>query len=83
MPISRVLIKQKNGFIARLTKKYPLTCLMRHRVYEPDPVFIGRNISLKHNVSRERIQQIEVRAFEKLQKNIKRAPAKEGLLPLA
>lgn len=56
---------------------------MRHRVYEPDPVFIGRNISLKHNVSRERIQQIEVRAFEKLQKNIKRAPAKEGLLPLA
>ncbi len=41
------------------------------------------DLSQKHNVSRERIRQIEVRAFEKLQENIKRAAAKEGLLPPA
>lgn len=41
------------------------------------------DLSAKHNVSRERIRQIEVRAFEKLQDNIKKAAAKEGLLPVA
>ena len=41
------------------------------------------DLSAKHNVSRERIRQIEVRAFEKLQDNIKKAAAKEGLLPAA
>jgi RNA polymerase sigma-32 factor len=40
------------------------------------------DLSAKYKVSRERIRQIEVRAFEKLQENIKRAAAKEGLLPL-
>ena len=41
------------------------------------------DLSQKFNVSRERIRQIEVRAFEKLQKNIKHAAAREGLLPPA
>jgi RNA polymerase sigma-32 factor len=40
------------------------------------------DLSQRFGVSRERIRQIEVRAFEKLQKNIKHAAAKEGLLPL-
>lgn len=40
------------------------------------------DLSQRLGVSRERIRQIEVRAFEKLQKNIKLAAEKEGLLPL-
>jgi RNA polymerase sigma-32 factor len=40
-------------------------------------------LSQKYNVSRERIRQIEVRAFEKLQKNVKREAEREGLLPSA
>jgi RNA polymerase sigma-32 factor len=39
------------------------------------------DLSQKFGVSRERIRQIEVRAFEKLQKNMKLAAEKEGLLP--
>lgn len=39
------------------------------------------DLSAKYKVSRERVRQIEVRAFEKLQENIKRAAVKEGLLP--
>ncbi|GJL98225.1 MAG: RNA polymerase sigma factor RpoH [Hyphobacterium sp.] len=34
-----------------------------------------------YNVSRERIRQIEVRAFEKLQQAMKRAAAEKGLVP--
>lgn len=40
------------------------------------------DLSARHNVSRERIRQIEVRAFEKLQNNIRIAAAKEGLAPV-
>jgi len=39
------------------------------------------DLSQRFKVSRERIRQIEVRAFEKLQKNIKLAAGAEGLLP--
>jgi len=38
------------------------------------------DLSQRFGVSRERVRQIEVRAFEKLQKNIKSAAEKEGLL---
>jgi RNA polymerase sigma-32 factor len=41
------------------------------------------DLSQRFGVSRERIRQIEVRAFEKLQKNIKLAAGQEGLLPPA
>ena len=37
-------------------------------------------LSQKLNVSRERVRQIEVRAFEKLQKHIKHAAERDGLL---
>ncbi len=40
------------------------------------------DLSQKFGVSRERIRQIEVRAFEKLQKNIKIAAEKEGLIAI-
>ncbi len=46
-----------------------------------DPPATLEDLSKKHNVSRERVRQIEVRAFEKLQENIKIAAAKHGLLP--
>ena len=39
------------------------------------------DLSQRFGVSRERIRQIEVRAFEKLQKNMKLAAEREGLLP--
>ena len=39
------------------------------------------DLAQKFGISRERIRQIEVRAFEKLQKNVKIAAAQEGLLP--
>lgn len=40
------------------------------------------DLSQKLGVSRERVRQIEVRAFEKLQKHIKLAAERQGLLPL-
>ncbi len=48
-----------------------------------DPPATLEDLSQKHNISRERIRQIEVRAFEKLQANIQKSAAKEGLLPVA
>jgi len=39
------------------------------------------DLSQRFGISRERVRQIEVRAFEKLQENIKLAAEKEGLLP--
>lgn len=39
------------------------------------------DLSQKFGVSRERVRQIEVRAFEKLQHNMKIAAEREGLLP--
>jgi RNA polymerase sigma-32 factor len=39
------------------------------------------DLSQKLGVSRERVRQIEVRAFEKLQQNMKIAAEREGLLP--
>src|SRR5690606_11811644 len=39
------------------------------------------DLSQKYGISRERVRQIEVRAFEKLQKAIKAAAAERKLLP--
>ena len=36
------------------------------------------DLSLQYGISRERIRQIEVRAFEKVQKSIKNAVISEG-----
>lgn len=41
------------------------------------------DLSKRFGVSRERVRQIEVQAFEKLQRNIKLAAQREGLLPFA
>ena len=47
-----------------------------------DPATL-EDLSQKYGVSRERVRQIEVRAFEKLQKNIKRTAEQEGLVTSA
>lgn len=46
-----------------------------------DPATL-EDLSQKYGISRERIRQIEVRAFEKLQESIKREAAHEGILTL-
>jgi len=45
-----------------------------------DPPATLEDLSQKHGISRERVRQIEVRAFEKIQESIKKAAIKEGLL---
>ncbi len=46
-----------------------------------DPPATLEDLSQRLGVSRERVRQIEVRAFEKLQKNMRLAAARDGLLP--
>ncbi len=53
--------------------------IIEARRLEENPATL-EDLSQRFGVSRERIRQIEVRAFEKLQKNIKQAAEKEGLL---
>ena len=55
--------------------------IIQERRLKDDPVTL-EDLSKVYNVSRERIRQIEVRAFEKLQKGMIRA-AKEKGLPLS
>ncbi len=45
-----------------------------------DPPLTLEDLSQKYSVSRERVRQIEVRAFEKLQDNMQKAATDEGLL---
>ncbi|MER5172278.1 RNA polymerase sigma factor RpoH [Thioclava sp. GXIMD2076] len=51
--------------------------LMERRLRE-DPVTL-EDLSAKYDVSRERIRQIEVRAFEKLQKRMRELAAEKGM----
>ena len=55
--------------------------LTQRRLAEP-PVTLEK-LSEKYGVSRERIRQIEVRAFEKLQKRMKELAAEKGMLEKA
>lgn len=45
-----------------------------------DPAATLEDLSQQYGVSRERVRQIEMRAFEKLQENIKKEAVEEGLL---
>lgn len=45
-----------------------------------DPAVTLDDLSQKFGISRERVRQVEVRAFEKLQENIKKAAVQEGLI---
>ena len=46
-----------------------------------DNVVTLEDLSGRYGVSRERIRQIEVRAFEKLQKRMRELAAERGMVP--
>ncbi len=56
--------------------------IIEARRLEDEPATL-EDLSQRFGISRERVRQIEVRAFEKLQKNMKLAAEKEGLLSLS
>ena len=53
--------------------------ILMKRKLEDSPVTL-EELSGEYNVSRERIRQIEVRAFEKLQKKMRQLAAEKGML---
>ncbi|HVJ51187.1 MAG TPA: RNA polymerase sigma factor RpoH [Aliidongia sp.] len=55
--------------------------ILTERRLRDEPVTL-EDLSRKYNISRERVRQIEVRAFEKLQKSIKQAAAGQRLLTI-
>lgn len=56
--------------------------IIQERRLREDPVTL-EDLAAEYGVSRERIRQIEVRAFEKLQKAMREAAEARGLLPAA
>jgi len=54
--------------------------ILTERRLKDEPVTL-EDLSREYNISRERVRQIEVRAFEKLQKSIKSAALERRLLP--
>lgn len=72
----RLLVKAMKGLNPREQE------IIKARRLSETPATL-EDLSQNLGVSRERIRQIEVRAFEKLQKNIKIAAEKDGLIPLA
>ena len=56
--------------------------ILTKRKLQDDPVTL-EELSGVYDVSRERIRQIEVRAFEKLQKKMRELAAEKGMLPAA
>ena len=56
--------------------------ILTERRLREDPVTL-EELSQQYKVSRERIRQIEVRAFEKLQKKMRELAQSKGMLPAA
>ncbi len=54
--------------------------ILTERRLKDEPVTL-ENLSQVYNVSRERIRQIEVRAFEKIQKKMRELAAERGMVP--
>jgi hypothetical protein len=54
--------------------------ILTQRRLQDSPVTL-EDLSGVYNVSRERIRQIEVRAFEKLQKRMRELAKEQGMLP--
>ena len=54
--------------------------ILTERRLKDDPVTL-EDLSKVYNVSRERIRQIEVRAFEKLQRRMRELAAEKSLVP--
>ena len=56
--------------------------ILVQRRLQDDPVTL-EELSTQYDVSRERIRQIEVRAFEKLQKRMQELAKEKGMLETA
>jgi RNA polymerase sigma-32 factor len=56
--------------------------IIQERRLKDEPATL-EDLSKEYGVSRERVRQIEVRAFEKLQKAMKKAATERGLAPVA
>ena len=52
--------------------------ILEERRLKDEPTTL-EDLSQQYHISRERVRQIEVRAFEKLQKSIKSAAIQQGL----
>jgi len=52
--------------------------IMTERRLSEDPLTL-ETLSKQYNISRERVRQIEVRAFEKLQKEVRNAAVEQNL----
>ena len=66
------------GAMSHLTERERDILIERRLKEEPTTL---EDLSQKYRISRERVRQIEVRAFEKLQKAIKTAALDRRLLP--
>ncbi|MDD3181591.1 MAG: RNA polymerase sigma factor RpoH [Alphaproteobacteria bacterium] len=78
-------VEQERGHRQRLLSKAMSALNAREREIImarrlSDPVVTLDDLSQKYGISRERVRQVEVRAFEKLQENIQKAALKEGLI---
>lgn len=73
----RVLLKEA---LAQLNERERTILVARRLAEEPQTL---EDLSQRYNISRERVRQIEVRAFEKLQKAIRQAATDKRLLTVA
>jgi len=78
-------VEEEMGHKQRLLAQAMLTLNSREREIMiarrlSDPAATLDDLSQKYGISRERVRQVEVRAFEKIQESIKKAAIKEGLL---
>ncbi len=71
----RALLKDA---LKQLNERERTILVARRLTDEPQTL---EDLSQRYNISRERVRQIEVRAFEKLQKAIRQAAADKNLLP--
>ncbi|OYQ17087.1 RNA polymerase sigma factor RpoH [Elstera cyanobacteriorum] len=71
----RALLKDA---LKQLNDRERIILVARRLTDEPQTL---EDLSQRYNISRERVRQIEVRAFEKLQKAIRTAAAAKNLLP--
>ena len=69
----------QRDLLARIINRHPVARTITERRLKDEPTTL-EDLSVEYNVSRERIRQIEVRAFEKLQKAMREQARERGLV---